>query len=291
MKYILQLLIGIVLLISLVKSAFCETTVLLNAGRGDVAVYIPDSYDAKKTLPLIVALHGFTGSSEIVKKHWRMIRLVDEKQYILCIPDGTKNSKGQQFWNATDACCDLENDGVDDSSYLHSLVELVEANYAVDTKSIHFMGHSNGGFMSLRMACDHADKIASVQSLAGAMFFDAENHVPSESVHVLQVHGTKDKSIKYDGGCWESRCYPSARETVEMWARFNKCNMVPKQKGTIDLVTNVDGEDTTVLCYTNDESNKVSELWTIHGASHGPRFNHSYSPRIVDWLLAHRKQD
>jgi polyhydroxybutyrate depolymerase len=141
------------------------------------------------------------------------------------------------------------------------------------------------------MACDHADKIASVQSLAGAMFLDAENHVPSEPVHVLQVHGTKDKSIKYDGGCWESRCYPSARETVEMWARFNKCNMVPKQKGTLDLVTNVDGEDTTVLCYTNDESNKVSELWTIHGASHGPRFNHSYSPRIVDWSFAHRKQD
>ena len=146
--------------------------------------------------------------------------------------------------------------------------------------------------MSLRMACDHADKIASVQSLAGAMFLDAENHVPSEPVHVLQVHGTKDKSIKYDGGCWESRCYPSARETVEMWAEFNKCNMVPKQIGTIDLVTNVEGKDTTVIRFESKESSDsaaVAELWTIHGASHGPRFNHSYSPHSVDWLLSHRK--
>ncbi|MBC8201838.1 MAG: alpha/beta fold hydrolase, partial [Planctomycetes bacterium] len=274
-----------------VQTALSETMVTVDAGRGDVSVYIPDSYDSKKPLPLIVALHGFTGSSEIVKKYWRMIRLVDEKKFILCVPDGTKNSEDKRFWNATKACCDMEDSGVDDSGYLRALVELVESKYTVDQKSIHFLGHSNGGFMSLRMACEHADKIASVQSLAGAMFLVGDDHEPSEPVHVLQVHGTEDKIIKYDGGCWESKCYPSARETVEMWARFNKCNMVPKQKGTIDLVTNVVGEDTTVLRYTNDESYKVSELWTIHGASHGPRFNHSYSPRIVDWVLSHRKQD
>ena len=65
--------------------------------------------------------------------------------------------------------------------------------------------------------------------------------------------------------------------------------MVPKQKGTIDLVTNVEGDDTTVMCYKNEETKKVSELWTIHGGSHGPRFNTSYSPKIIDWVLSHRK--
>jgi polyhydroxybutyrate depolymerase len=290
----LQTLIGIVLLVSSTKSAFCETNVTVDAGRGDVAVYLPDTYDSEMPLPLIVALHGFTSSSEIIKNHWRLIRLVDEKNFVLCIPDGTKNSRGQRFWNATDACCDFENDGVDDSTYLRSLVELLEANYAIDPKSIHFMGHSNGGFMSLRMACDHADKIASVQSLAGAMFLDTEEHIPSEPVHVLQVHGTKDKSINYDGGCRENRCYPSARKTVAMWAEFNQCNMVPKQIGTIDIVTNVEGKDTTVIRFESKEptdAGAVAELWTIHGGSHNPRFNHSYSPRIVDWSLAHRKQD
>jgi len=269
--------------------AFGETKITVDAGRGDVNVYIPDSYDKKTPLPLIVALHGFTGSSAIVEKYWRMIRLVDDKNFILCIPDGTKNSDGKRFWNATKACCDFDNDAVDDSGYLRKLVELMEKKYTVDQKSIHFMGHSNGGFMSLRMACEHADKIASVQSLAGAMFLIAEEHKPTEPVHVLQVHGTADKIIKYDGGIFRAGKYPSARETVEMWAKFNKCTMVPKQTGTLDLVTNVEGDDTTVLCYKNGETNKVSELWTIHGGSHSPRFNHSYSPKIIDWLLAHRK--
>jgi polyhydroxybutyrate depolymerase len=285
MKYLYFTLVFLVF----VSTSLGETKVTVDAGRGEVAVYIPEEYNKEKPIPLIVALHGFTGSSEIVEKHWRMIPLVDEKQFILCIPDGTKNSEGQRFWNATKACCDLENDGVDDSGYLRSLVELIETKYAVDPKSIHFMGHSNGGFMSLRMACEHSDTIASVQSLAGAMFLIAEDHKPSEAVHVLQVHGTADKIIEYDGGFFRAGQYPSARETVEMWAGFNQCKMVPEQGGTLDLVRNVAGEDTTVLCYKNDETKKVSELWTIHGASHSPRFNFSYSPRIVDWLLSHRK--
>ena len=289
MKYILQTIIGIVLLFSSAKTALCESIAAVDAGRGEVSIYIPDSYESEKPLPLIVALHGFTGSSEIVKKYWRMIRLVDDKQFILCVPDGTKNSEGKRFWNATKACCDMEDAGVDDSGYLRALVELVESKYAIDPKSIHFLGHSNGGFMSLRMACEHADKIASVQSLAGAMFLIAEDHKPTEPVHVLQVHGTEDEIIKYDGGIFRAGQYPSARKTVEMWAKFNACAQVPEQLGTLDLVNNVEGDDTTVLCYKNGDTKKVSELWTIHGGSHGPRFNQSYSPKIIDWLLAHRK--
>ncbi|MDG1137710.1 MAG: alpha/beta fold hydrolase [Phycisphaerales bacterium] len=290
MKHILQTLISIVLLFSLSQNAICETMATVDAGRGDVSLYIPNSYDSEKPLPLIVALHGFTGSSESIKKYWRMNRLVDEKQFIFCIPDGTKNTRDQRFWNATKACCDFETGAVDDSGYLRSLIELIEKKYAVDPKSIHFLGHSNGGFMSLRMACEHADKIASVQSLAGAMFLIAEDHKPTEPVHVLQVHGTEDKIIKYDGGVFRSgQRHPSARETVEMWAKFNACAQVPEQLGTFDLVSSIDGEDTTVLCYKNDETKKMSELWTIHGGSHSPRFNQSYSPKIIDWLLAHRK--
>lgn len=290
MKNTILTLVGLIFLRLFTPAAFSETKVTVDAGRGEISVYIPDSYDSERPIPLIVALHGFTGNSQNVKKHWRLIPLVDEKNFILCIPEGTKNSRGQRFWNATEACCDLEKIGVDDSEYLISLVELIETKYAIDSKSIHFTGHSNGGFMSLRMACDHADKIASVQSLAGAMFLDPEDHVPSEPVHVLQVHGTDDKSIKYDGDCWNGNCYPSARKTVEMWAKFNKCNLVPIQLGAIDLVVNVEGKDTTILCYEPSEHGAVAELWTIHGASHGPRFNHSYSARSVDWLLNHRKK-
>jgi polyhydroxybutyrate depolymerase len=291
MKYFSTTFIGATV-ICCSTTAFCETRVSVTTDRGEVAVYIPDSYNKSKPLPLLVALHGFTSNSDVIERYWGFTKLVDEKQFLLCIPNGTKNSKGKQFWNATEACCDLEKVGVDDSSYLLSLVEQIESEYAVDPQSIHFYGHSNGGFMSFRMACDHADKIASIASLAGAMHDDGEGVSPSESVHVLHVHGTEDRTIKYDGGCWDYGCYPSARKSVEVWAGFNKCDKVPVQSGTADFVGNVAGDDTTVLRYEPngvERTGATAELWTIHGAGHAPSFNATFGPRVVDWLLSHRK--
>ena len=66
--------------------------------------------------------------------------------------------------------------------------------------------------------------------------------------------------------------------------------MVPIQLGTIDLDRLVPGNDTTALRFENVNNNAaVAELWTMHGAPHGPAFNSSYAPRLVDWLLQHRK--
>jgi hypothetical protein len=40
------MIIGIVLLFSSSQTVLCETNALMNAGRGDVPVYISDSYDS-----------------------------------------------------------------------------------------------------------------------------------------------------------------------------------------------------------------------------------------------------
>jgi polyhydroxybutyrate depolymerase len=49
--------------------------------------------------------------------------------------------------------------------------------------------------MAYRMACDHADQVAAIVSLAGAMYEDTARCTPSEPVGVLQIHGTADDTI------------------------------------------------------------------------------------------------
>ena len=38
---------------------------------------------------------------------------VTKRGYILLTPDGRTDKNGDQFWNATDTCCDIDKSGVD----------------------------------------------------------------------------------------------------------------------------------------------------------------------------------
>ena len=44
---------------------------------------------------------------------------------MLVMPDGKVNTLGYQYWNATDACCDIFGSGVDDVAYIAGLIEEV----------------------------------------------------------------------------------------------------------------------------------------------------------------------
>ena len=120
-------------------------------------------------MPLLVFLHGYTSNGRQADHYMHLRQLADDRGFIVATPDGTATG-GTSFWSATDACCNFVRSSVDDTGYLRALVEAVQAQFPVDSKQIYFSGHSNGGFMSYRMACDHADLIAGIASLAGAAF-------------------------------------------------------------------------------------------------------------------------
>ena len=268
----------------------------INIGRGDVDIVYPSDYSDDKPLPVIVALHGFTGNKKQLDNYWKLSTLVDDKNFILVSPQGTRDSNGLTFWNATEACCNMEELEVDDVGYLMTLLDSIEQQFSVDKDSIHFMGWSNGGFMSYRIACEHSGRIASFMSFAGANYKNGGVCANASPVHVLQVHGTEDKIVEYGGGCWpdeitegESNCYAGAFESVSDWAKINGCEILPRQLGPLDLDKSTQGPDTTVLLFENKSTGAVAELWTVHGAGHGPRFNLRYTNMVIDWLLSHRR--
>ena len=67
-----------------------------------------------------------------------------------------------------------------------------------DPSRAHVMGFSQGGGMTWRMVCSHADFFASAAplgALAGCEFVGAK--VPSREVPILQVHGRKDNVVNF----------------------------------------------------------------------------------------------
>ena len=249
---------------------------------------MPASYDPGTAAPLAILLHGYGSNGSDTEAFFGFATVAETAGIIYAAPDGTTDLSGSPFWNATDACCNFNNSTVDDSGYLRSLVEAIQADYNIDDRRIYFAGLSNGGFMSYRMACDHADLIAGIVSVAGATFDDAADCMPTEPVHVLQIHGTADTVILYAGG-FLFNPYPGAVESVETWAQYNGCDLTPVVPSeTLDLDADLSGAETTITRYSDGCSPGGSaELWTVNGGPHVISPTPDFGESVAEFMLAH----
>ncbi len=199
-------------------------------GDRPVGIHVPPTYKPGTAVPLVMMLHGYGSTAMEEEFYLGITAQADKLGFLYAMPNGTTDPTGSQFWNADDACCNIYGSTVDDSTYLSNVITEIEARYTVDTKRVFLMGHSNGAFMSYRMACDHADQIAAIVSLAGAMPTDATKCQPSAPVATLEIHGTADTVIVFTGGVIEQVmppavvAYPAVTTTVADWVSLNGCS-------------------------------------------------------------------
>ena len=252
-------------------------------------VHVPTGYIMSKPTPLVVMLHGYTASGAEEELYWNLTAVSDKETFLYAYPDGTVDTTGARFWNATDACCDLYNIPVDDVAYVNAIIDDVQGKYNVDPKRIFVIGHSNGGFMSHRIACD-APREAAIVSLAGAQWEDATKCQPAGPVSVLEIHGDADAVIAYNGGNILGKAFPSATTTVGDWATKNGCTSALTDTGmTLDIDSLLPGAETTVSSYVGCKPGGAVELWTIKGGSHVPTLQPTWGEMLYGFLAAHPK--
>jgi len=269
--------------------AYGQTTDTINLGRGDVTVHVPSSYDPSVATGVIMTLHGYTFTGNYMESYLQLLPRAEEHGFIYLYPDGTVDNLGWRYWNATDACCDFDQSGVDDVGYLTAILDTISNNYNVDPLKVHLVGHSNGGFMAHRLACENPDRFASIVSFAGATFDNPIDCTGVGPVHILQIHGTLDPIISYYGGFLEAS-YPSAMETCVSWVNRNGCNSTPVTGSNINLDGLLFGNETTVQRWENGcDPNGSVELWSIILGGHLPAQSSQMSDLIFQHLLDHPK--
>lgn len=259
---------------------------------------VPTDLDTSKPAPLLVMLHGFTGEKtapQDMDAYMHVSPEANKRGIIVALPLGTHDTMLDKYeWNATNSCCGFNTPDANDIGYLAAMIDEIGTKYKVDAKRIFVLGHSNGGFMAHRLACDQADKIAAIVSLAGGTFKNQNKCAASAPISVLQVHGDADGTISYTGGpplgVAQLPPAPGAVETVADWAVKNRCGKTPGTGApAIDLVTDLAGAETTKSIYPDCEAGVATELWTIHGGPHSPAFGDAWAPTVLDFLLAHPK--
>ena len=249
-----------------------------------VDLQVPVDFDAGKTYPLVMVLHGYTATGFIQEAYFGIKTEVTDGNAFVLAPDGLVDSKGNQFWNADPACCDYDHTGVDDVGYLGGVLDDVIAAWPVSR--VILLGHSNGGWMAYRMACERADIVTAIGVLAGEATSDT--CTPSQPVDVLHIQGTADEEVNYNGetDAMTGVTYPGAVASTMRWAGFDTCGTTAANVGApIDLDDTVPGAETQISQYPCT-ANAV-ELWTMTGSSHIPSMNASFEPMLWSWLSTH----
>lgn len=230
--------------------------------------FSPGAHDGTTALPLVVLLHGYSVNAMLQDAYFALTRHARSEGFYLILPDGTRDSDGQPHWDVIGAA-------VDDHAYLRGLIE--EASALVPVRSVYLIGHSNGGFMAYRLACDSSDLVDAIASLAGS---DALGCASSD-VAILQIHGTADGTIAYEGGTIAGLTYPGAQAVVDDWAARLGCTGSHDGEA-LDLVSSIDGAETRTL---EHDGCRGAALWSMEGADHIPPLTAEFTPSVLGWLF------
>lgn len=255
----------------------------ISDGR-EAELFLPQGYSDKTSYPLLIDLHGYTGSGKSQAAYSFLQEAAFDRGIAYIAPDGLEDSLGSQYWNATTACCDFNKSGVDDVAFIETLIAKIKRSANIDSSRIYLFGHSNGHFMSYAFLCSGTNEVAAVAGLAGAMDPNIAT-CRAKTSNILHIHGEADGTILYDGGALFGNRYTSAAETVKRWAFINSCDN-PKQS-SLDAISAIQGEEIRVESYACKSGSL--DFWTIKNGIHTPTLDISFADKVIDWLMKHQK--
>ena len=176
-------------------------------------LHVPESV-GDEPVALLVALHGGGGSADQFAGEDGLEALADEEGFVVVHAEGiSQRVERLHTWNAGNCCGAAVEEDVDDVAYIRAVVEEVSAAVPIDPDQVFAIGHSNGGMMAYRLACEAADVFAAVGLQAGAL--GIETCDPAAPVSLIHVHGTADPNVPLEGGVGSGVAGVAFRPTQE----------------------------------------------------------------------------
>ena len=253
-------------------------------GDRPAPVHLPADYHPDREWPLILLLHGQGVTGFVQDIYLGLSARTTAFGFIEIVPDGLADADGERYWNAT-WCCDPDGANPDDFGYLLGLIDEAAGHFRVDRRRVYVVGHSNGGLMAYRLACDAAETVAAMVSIAGNGYREATDCAPAAPVAVLQVHGTEDRNVPYES----TERLPGAEEMVARWVARNDCPGPREDDLARDYDLSVAGDETHPSRWTGCADDTTVELWRMQGSGHSPGFLPAFGDAMVAWLLDHAR--
>jgi len=255
MKTILRVLSIFFLVVIAIGLIVVTAYLLINQTNGQIIssgerrrylLYVPESYNPEISTPLIINIHGFAQwpANQMRVSQWN--ELADEYGFIVVYPSGTGFPLR---WRVTD-----EPDK--EVTFFSDLITKLEGEYNIDSSRVYANGLSNGGGMTLLLACRLSDRIPAVGSVAGAFQSTCDEKLQQRPVPAIFFHGIVDPIVPFYGREYERTGIPlpNIPEFVASYARENGCSPTPNTLLETDNVAGIQytecSQDASVVFYT-----------------------------------------
>ncbi|MBV9395263.1 MAG: alpha/beta hydrolase fold domain-containing protein [Methylobacteriaceae bacterium] len=141
--------------------------------------------------PVIVVLHGGSGSGARVRRNLGLEETIRSRNVTLVYPDAING-----HWGETKETAQRDID------FLGILLDRLIANGTADRRKIFVVGSSTGGMLALRIACERAgEAYAGMATIIANLPADiAESCQPPKPIPLMVINGTANPIMPYAGG-------------------------------------------------------------------------------------------
>lgn len=256
------------------STIMAQTTVLdtfaYDGLQRNYQLYIPQHYNGSTAVPLVVNMHGRGSNAGQQDLYGDFHTEADTDTFLVVHPNSTVIS-GTETWNSSIFAPGSPN-YVDDVGFLNALIDTMIARYNIDTSQIFATGMSNGGFMSYTLACELSHRIKKIASVTGSMttlLYSTCN--PGRVIPVLQIHGTADAVVPYNG----TTGMTAIDDVIDFWVQNNNCNSTPLSYSYANINTSDNSTTERFTYYNSTDSNNVLLYKVTNGG-------HTWPNAIID---------
>ncbi len=223
-------------------------------------VNLPPDYYESSGFSLVIALHGGGGSSSQFESTCKLTDKANAAKFIVVYPNGTGLIK---TWNAGTCCGSAVTNQVNDVHFISELIDRMVSEYKINPKKIYATGHSNGGMLCYRLACELSNKIAAIAPNSSTMVVTSPCN-PARQVPILHMHSKLDEHVVYTGGYGNgvSGVYcPPLDSVFNVWSQINSCAIPSKVTFSNDKYTLTE--------WLNCDSDAVIHYYLTNDGGHG----------------------
>jgi polyhydroxybutyrate depolymerase len=188
---------------------------------------LPPNYYDSTGFSLVVAMHGGGGSAAQFESTSLLTEKANAAHFIVVYPEGVQSTGplAARTWNAG-TCCDYAVvNNINDVGFISQLVDKLLGAYKINPKKVYATGHSNGGMLAYRLACEIPGKIAAIAANSTTMVVTKPCN-PTRPVPVLHMHSILDTNVPYTGGKGTGPTnvyFPPTDSVLNVWSLKDMC--------------------------------------------------------------------